>query len=145
MSEDIVERLRAPTDDDGDLLQDAADALTAQAARLAECERELQARKNYTDADYVRLHKAHCVTADDLSAACAKLAECEERANRASQLNHYLAQILGVISKERDAATARAEALEKAADAVLSDQTLINVAGWYDSIKQLRAALEEKK
>jgi hypothetical protein len=39
MSEDIVERLRAPTDDDGDLLQDAADEierLRAENERLRE-------------------------------------------------------------------------------------------------------------
>lgn len=52
MSEDIVERLRAPTDDDGDLLQDAADALTALSARLAECEAR--------EADFHHAYRAKC-------------------------------------------------------------------------------------
>ena len=46
-------------------------ALEAANARIAELERELEARKNYTDEDYIRLHNAHCCTANKLATATA--------------------------------------------------------------------------
>jgi hypothetical protein len=55
----------------GDLFDRTADALTAANARIAEVERELEARKNYTDEDYVTLHNAHCFTANKLATATA--------------------------------------------------------------------------
>jgi hypothetical protein len=82
---DEIERLRAALEPFanaadqfvGDLSDRAADALTAQAARIAELERELEARKNYTDEDYIRLHNAHCMTADKLAAAEARAERLE--------------------------------------------------------------------
>ena len=71
MSE-IVERLRAPTDDDGDLLQDAADALTALSARLAECEAELKTFA-YNTAE-------HILKQFDIARAATARAEAAERA-----------------------------------------------------------------
>jgi hypothetical protein len=46
-------------------------ALEAANARIAELERELKARQNYTDEDYIRLHNAHCFTAIKLATATA--------------------------------------------------------------------------
>ncbi len=57
--------------------KNAAESFTAIAARFVEVERELELRKNYTDADYVRLHKAHCLTADKLAAANARAERLE--------------------------------------------------------------------
>jgi hypothetical protein len=59
------------------LVPDAADALTASAARIAELEREIKARKNYTDEDYIRLHNAHCFTANKLASATARAERLE--------------------------------------------------------------------
>ncbi len=88
---DIVERLRIPhscmwkLNNAASAIEmyeedrsEAADALTAANARIAELERELEARKNYTDADYVRLHKAHCFTANKLATALRAFAEREK-------------------------------------------------------------------
>ena len=68
----------------GDLFDRTADALTAATARIAELERELKARKNYTDEDYIRLHNAHCFTAIKLATATAH-AETLEAALREAQ------------------------------------------------------------
>ena len=59
-------------------------ALEAANARIAELERELEARKNYTDEDYIRLHNAHCFTANKLATATAH-AERLEAALREAQ------------------------------------------------------------
>jgi hypothetical protein len=56
---------------------EAADALTAANARIAELERELEARKNYTDEDYIRLHNAHCFTANKLASATTRAERLE--------------------------------------------------------------------
>jgi hypothetical protein len=67
-----VKRLRAPTDDDVDLLQDAADALTALSARLAECEAELKTFA-YNTAE-------HILKQFDIARAATARAEAAERA-----------------------------------------------------------------
>lgn len=54
-----------------------ATQIAAAEARIAELERELKARKNYTDEDYIRLHNAHCMTADKLAAAEARAERLE--------------------------------------------------------------------
>jgi hypothetical protein len=59
-----------------------ATQIAAAEARIAELERET--RKNYTDEDYIRLHKAHCMTADKLAAVTAH-AERLEAALREAQ------------------------------------------------------------
>lgn len=73
MIDDIVKRLREPPfgteTSERNIMNAAADEIERLSARLAEVERELELRKNYTDADYVRLHKAHCLTADQLASA----------------------------------------------------------------------------
>jgi hypothetical protein len=114
---ELVERLRwrgEHTSDHGattpTLCHKAAAALTAQAAMLAECERERDEARAAVD------------TIDGLLNTTAQCAE--------------------IITKQRDEARARVEALEKAANAVLSDESINNVAGWYDSVKQLRAAIK---
>jgi hypothetical protein len=73
----IQQVLKAAVNIDAEIAPATARAEAAE-AKLAECERELQARKNYTDADYVRLHRAHCMTADELSAATARTEALEK-------------------------------------------------------------------
>jgi predicted nucleic acid-binding Zn-ribbon protein len=100
MSDDIVKRLRAPTDDDGDLLQDAADALTAISARLA-------AATTLQD----ELCGEITTLKNRLTALAARLAECE------AKLKTFAYNTAESVFKQFDiarAATARAEALEKA-------------------------------
>jgi hypothetical protein len=88
--------------------------------------------------------------ADTLTSLAARLAECERERDEATNyawqpidsLNRNLFTMTVGLVSQRDEARARVEALEKAANAVISDQSLNNVAGWYDSVKQLRAALK---
>jgi hypothetical protein len=123
---DIVERLRERTDYSTMLLCDpprpAPDRLCHDAAnaRIAELERELEARKNYTDEDYIRLHNAHCFTAIKLATANA----------RAERLEAALRECFAVI-----------EAFGKASDGHVSPA----VWGHYDAagaLERTRAALQ---
>ncbi len=79
---DLLDNLKnADPYDDPDnvceLIVEAIDEIELLRARLAEVEKELEARKNYTDADYVRLHRAHCLTADQLASATNRAAALE--------------------------------------------------------------------
>jgi hypothetical protein len=60
-------------------------ALEAANARIAELERELKARQNYTDEDYIRLHNAHCFTANKLATATARAERLEAALRKAQE------------------------------------------------------------
>jgi hypothetical protein len=95
-------------------------ALEAANARIAELERELKTRQNYTDEDYIRLHNAHCCTAIKLATATA----------HAERLEAALRECFAVI-----------EAFGKASDGHVSSA----VWGHYDAagaLERTRTALQ---
>jgi succinate dehydrogenase/fumarate reductase flavoprotein subunit len=51
----------------------------------AASERELKARQNYTDEDYIRLHNAHCCTAIKLATATAHAERLEATLRKARE------------------------------------------------------------
>jgi hypothetical protein len=121
--EGLVKRLRAVDPwglpDTRRALEEAAAALTSLSTRLAECERERDEARN-----------AAVESSGIAGEACIRATNAEARAERMEYERDVWKSKSSMHSRDAGEQRARAEALEKAAK-------------WYDSVKQLRAALNK--